>query len=909
MHRSMNRCIRAYRTCKTFSREMLVCNYCARYLNGLRIILVLLFFITAKNSVSQAPAIEWQKSFGGTLSEIAYSIQRTTDGGYIVAGCAVSNNGDVTGVHSYPDYADYWLVKINSAGNLQWQKCMGGSALDVARCVQQTSDGGFIVAGYSNSNDGNVSGNHSLPGREDYWIVKLDATGNMQWQKCLGGSLQDNARSIQQTSDGGYIVAGWSSSNDGDVSGNHGNNDYWVVKLDVSGNIQWQKSLGGSATDEAWAVRQTTDGGYVVAGASESNDGDVSGNHGGEDYWIVKLDAAGNIQWQHSLGGHRLDLPNAIRQTTDGGYIVAGQTYSSDGDVTGMHGPDASDYWIVKLDASGNSQWKKCLGGSDYDVAYDVQQTVDGGYIVTGLSGSTDGDVTGHHPMVNPTDLWTVKLDDSGTMQWQKCLGGSFDDEGFAIQQTPDQGYVIAGRSFSSDGDVTGHHGTNNESDFWIVKLSCVAGIMPGVISGNGSPCLSSTVTYTVGSLTGATGYTWSLPPGWTIISGQGTNSVTVAVGSNGGNIYVVANFACGDTPPQTLTVTPVSNSFPQVSISSNAGTTICEGATVTFSANAINAGTSPTYQWKINGVNVGTNAATFNSNALANGDVVTCVLTNNDGCANPASVVSPGITVTVIPGLLPSVNIASDATSICADRSISFTASALNAGTSPTYQWRLNGANIAMGPVFTFTYPPGNYQVDCIVTPGSNNCSTGNVNSNIIPVTVEAMPAIIVNPADTIVKPGTQLQLRAIVNGNIQSFNWLPASDLVNSSSLSPTTVSLVNTKDFWLNVVSTDGCTASAKATIRIYKKLYMPNAFTPNDDGLNDVFRIPPDVSLKLKNFSIYNRWGEKIFFTTDISKGWDGMIKGVKQPGGIYIYYLNGSDESGNVLLKGSFVLIR
>jgi hypothetical protein len=225
----------------------------------------------------------WQKSFGGSLFDRAYSIQQTTDGGYIVAGESGSTDGDVTGNHGS---ADGWVVKLDSSGKIIWQKSLGGSSIDFSNSIQQTTDGGYIVAGYSFSNSENVTGNH---GDFDSWVVKLNSSGNITWQKSLGGSNRDEAKSIQQTTDGGYIVAGYSYSINGDVTGNHGGFDSWVVKLNSSGNITWQKSLGGSENDEATSIQQTTDGGYIVAGYAWSNDGDITGNHSSRDYWVVKL--------------------------------------------------------------------------------------------------------------------------------------------------------------------------------------------------------------------------------------------------------------------------------------------------------------------------------------------------------------------------------------------------------------------------------------------------------------------------------------------------------------------------------------------------------------------------------------------------------------------------------------------
>lgn len=277
---------------------------------------------------------------GGTGLDIAQSIRQTADEGYIVAGCTQSNDGDVAGNHgSY----DYWIVKLSNTGSIQWQKTLGGAGNDYAYSIEQTADEGYIVAGYTSSNNGDVTGFH---GFEDYWVVKLTSTGTIEWQKTLGGTGFDQAYSIKQTADGGYVIAGYSDSYDGDVTGNHGY-DYWIVKLTSTGIIEWQKTIGGTGTDYARSVEQTTDGGYIVAGYAESINGDVTGNHGSYDYWVIRLSNTGVIQWQKTLGGNGVDFANSIQQTTDGGYIVAGYSNSTNQDVTGNHG--SRDYWVVKL--------------------------------------------------------------------------------------------------------------------------------------------------------------------------------------------------------------------------------------------------------------------------------------------------------------------------------------------------------------------------------------------------------------------------------------------------------------------------------------------------------------------------------------------------------------------------------
>ncbi len=423
-----------------------------------------LFLIITQTCICQSPSIQWESAFGEAGDDKANSIQQTSDGGYIIAGYTISNYGPIdNGNHGA---LDYLLLKLSFSGNIQWQKKIGGSGSDTAYSIQQTTDGGYIVAGSSYSNDGDIIGNH---GGSDAWVIKIDLNGDIQWQNSLGGTSNDVAYSIYNTSDGGYIVAGYTTSNDGDVTANNGGSDAWVVKLSNIGTIQWQKTLGGINDEIIYNVQQTTDGGYIVAGSTASNDGDVAGNKGGDDYWVVKLSGLGAIEWQKTLGGTNNEEAFCIQQVLDGGYIIAGTTTSNDGDITGNHGN--ADYWIVKLSATGVLQWQKTLGGTNGDSATSIQQTADGGYIVAGNSYSNDGDLNVNHGY---NDYWIVKLSDLGAIQWQKAFGGSSNDIASCIKQTTDSGYIIAGSvsgsSTSNNGDITGMHGLL--SDTWIVKLA-----------------------------------------------------------------------------------------------------------------------------------------------------------------------------------------------------------------------------------------------------------------------------------------------------------------------------------------------------------------------------------------------------------------------------------------------------
>jgi len=416
-------------------------------------------FCCASKISAQIPGIEWQKCLGGSSVDEALAIRQTADNGYIVAGYTDSDDSEVTGLHAP---SDFWVVKLDTVGNIQWEKALGGSNAEVAEDIMQTFDGGYIVTGYTNSNDGagEVSGNH---GTWDYWVVKLSAAGDIIWQRSLGGSFQDLGYSIKQTTDSGYIVAGSSFSDDGNVSGNHDSADAWVVKLSPTGGVQWEKSLGGSRNEDARSIKQTSDGGYIVTGTTNSNDGDFTSNHGGYDAWVMKLSDTGAIQWQRTYGDTGTDIAQAIQQTFDSGYIVAGYSNSTAGDVTGNHG--GFDYWILKISSLGDIQWENTYGGSNDDIAAAIQQTTDSGYIVAGTTFSDDSEITANY---GQSDAWIIKLSSSGGLLWQKSFGGSDYDGARSIQQTSDSGFILAGYTLSVDSGITDNHGG---ADFWVVKL------------------------------------------------------------------------------------------------------------------------------------------------------------------------------------------------------------------------------------------------------------------------------------------------------------------------------------------------------------------------------------------------------------------------------------------------------
>jgi len=443
-----------------------------------RLYITLVAFISCANSFAQ-PVIKVQKDLGGHNLDFFTCMALTKDGGRIAGGYSRSNiSGQKT--DSSRGGFDYWIVKLDSANKIEFDKTIGGNKDDILTALQQTSDGGYILGGYSNSN---ISGEktQNKKGGLDYWIVKLDGRGNIQFDKTIGGNGNDDLTAIQQTSDGGYILGGYSfSSKSGNKSENgRGFADYWVVKLDGNGNFQWDKTVGGDDEDFFTSLQQTTDGGYILGGYSFSNkSGEKSENNRGSaqfsDFWIVKLDSIGNIQFDKTIGGNSTDNLDALQQTSDGGYILGGHSFSdSSGDKTENSRGSAgeADYWIVKLNSRGNIIFDKTYGGSDLDILTSIQQTSDGGYILGGRSFSNASFEKSENTRgINDDDYWIVKVDFKGKKQFDKTIGGTDFDECYSIKETGKNRYLAGGWSLSNaTGDKTSH--TRGERDYWLIDI------------------------------------------------------------------------------------------------------------------------------------------------------------------------------------------------------------------------------------------------------------------------------------------------------------------------------------------------------------------------------------------------------------------------------------------------------
>ncbi|WP_299675024.1 T9SS type A sorting domain-containing protein [uncultured Dokdonia sp.] len=416
--------------------------------------------------------IDWQNALGGEVFETLEDIVQT-ENGYFLAGCTLLSGmtGDITEPPIGDEGSDFWFVRLDNQGEIIWDRVIGTSDFDFVKSVDYTNDDGFIVI--ANNVATSLSGDLTevTNGSTDAWVFKLDAQGIIEWQNSFGGTDLDAPVYIEQTTDGGYITLIRSRSNiSGDKTENsQGGFDYWVVKLDESGVIDWQNTIGGNGFDNPNTILQTPDGGYVVGGTSGSS---VSGdktepNVGSIDLWVLKLDNQGAIEWQNTIGGPDSDSLNSLTLTQDGGYILNSTSLSGIGGDKTEDSRGEQDYWVVKLSESGEIEWDKTLGGSDGDFGQSAVEFTNGNFVIGGFS---ESDISGDK--IDATnggrDYWVLTLSPGGELLRQVAVGGDDTDQFIELLEETDGTAVLAGYSRSS---LSGDKDEEQEG-YWIVKLT-----------------------------------------------------------------------------------------------------------------------------------------------------------------------------------------------------------------------------------------------------------------------------------------------------------------------------------------------------------------------------------------------------------------------------------------------------
>jgi len=414
------------------------------------------------------------RTYGGSLEEKTNSVVNTPDGGMLILGYTNSTDGDIVKTHAQ---TDIWLTKLDANGEMLWSKTIGGAENDYGTSIAATSDGNYIISGYSGSNDGDVPGNLGL---HDFYISKITGEGSVIWSKNYGFTNHDHAHKIIQTSDGGYFVAGFADFSGIEGTGETGNNgeghsmrfaapqhgvgEYLGIKLDANGNFVWYRYFGGTLNDRINDVVEANDGGLILVGSSESANFDVMHNKGSYDFWVIKLEADGKLHWKENYGGSGIDQATSICKTGNNSYLIAGRTNSTDGDVSKALG--SFDAWIIHINDHGHLIWNKSFGGAEFDNATTIKKVDNNRFVVVGNTRGNLGDNTNK----GENDYWVFEIDNkaNSSIFWQKTFGGSKIDIATDFYQTASKEIIIVGESQSNDFDVQENKGSN---DLWMVKL------------------------------------------------------------------------------------------------------------------------------------------------------------------------------------------------------------------------------------------------------------------------------------------------------------------------------------------------------------------------------------------------------------------------------------------------------
>lgn len=403
------------------------------------------------------PTVDWSLNLGGSSADVANWVTVTSDGGYIICGNTESSDGDVIINNGE---RDVWIVKMDISGNIEWKNTYGGSSAEDAKHIVQTTDGGYLFAGYTQSTDGDVAGNH---GGQDGWIVKLNASGEIEWQRCYGGSGYEEISKILLMDENTFMFCGTTYSNDGDLAETtlFGVGDIWVLHAETDGDIRWTKVYGGTSFESASNIIRASDGGAIVVGSTLSNDFFAEGSKGGYDGIIFKLKPSnGFVLWKTMIGKGKDEYINSIVEDPSGGYIFSGHTNSSFPDYHGY-----VDVMVGKIKSNGTPKWIKTYGGTHPDFAYEIIRNNTGGYIVCGSTSSKNGDVSNK---IGANDGWVIGLNSIGQLEWEKTYGGTLSDFLYSVAITPDNGVIVCGASYSSDFDLLDNKGA---TDYWILKL------------------------------------------------------------------------------------------------------------------------------------------------------------------------------------------------------------------------------------------------------------------------------------------------------------------------------------------------------------------------------------------------------------------------------------------------------
>jgi len=487
-------------------------------------IILLYLIITLPVLYSQQMDIVWQKCLGTDINDTPKCIINTNNG--FLTSTTIGK--DSFGISNYHGGGDAWIVELGTLGNIIWEKCFGGSDGEGIKKIIKLPNNEYYLFGGTSSSDGDVQSN--IHNSYDIWVVKIDSSRNIIWERCYGTYSNDSPNDAIATSDGGLLILGDITSSGGDISIFYGHTDAWLCRIDSLGNILWEKTYGNHGTEELWSITETSNNTFMLIGHYYESGGmiecDVDSSSMYKDVWIIEVDTNGNLINQFCYGGSYYEQGIDIIDVDDG-YVMIASTNSNDKDVSGLNGTAGEfvqDFWIVKIDIYGSIVWQSCLGGTSIEEPYFINETHDSGFLVIGVTNSIDGDVVGNHnPYGERPDVWVVKINETGELQWQQCIGGyGFESiTPHSILKLDDYNYAITAESNMLNGDVECAIDSsvyNATADAWVFQIKDCSQYQPTTPqkpTGKNYICVNtdSITTYSTQVANGAWYYEWKLLP------------------------------------------------------------------------------------------------------------------------------------------------------------------------------------------------------------------------------------------------------------------------------------------------------------------------------------------------------------------------------------------------------------
>ena len=912
--------------------------------------------------IDPTPDLIWGTYYGGPQVDWAYCVSRDAAGNAVFGGGTDSYSNIATaGQHQVVinGYSDAMLGKFSSSGDLLWATYYGGSDAETIYGIACDNNSNIIAYGITFSNDGIATPGAFKTTRTAYagctnaFIAKFDPNGLLTWATYFGGEWSEQATAIAVDHNNDIVITGGTSSMTGiatpgafQATYDGGSNeqsldkeDIFLAKFSSSGARIWSTYYGGPGFDRADGVSIDPENNIVITGNSYSSNMSTPGTFqpiidvaNSESGFVSKFSGSGSLIWgtYFGKGGYgSVGLGIAVDKT--GNIYVVGQTGCTDNiSTTGamqetVGGANVyGDGFLMKFNKDGGRQWGTYCGGPSTDYVFAVATDENDGIWITGMLGSPTNAVTSgsYQPiMTGNASAFVSKFNSTGLRQYGTYYGNTqpnyYSGQGMGIVSDGHGNVYVVGETSAPSGIATCGAVQPQPSvygDAFIAKFGeSSQPITPTIsISDNqpGTICQGTDVQFTADAQGAGNAATYQ----WLVNSRPqpgNTSTITLSGLAEGDQIEcsLGVNSACatGTYQSNVLTMHVDPALPPSISISTPS-TTICPLVASTFTAQGLNEGGNPAFQWSINGTNTGKDSPVFSTSVLNTGDVVSCSLVHHGSCIRDSVALSNQIVMTVVPKPALSISIAASSPSVCLGSPIEFVATP-SGPSDHIYQWELNGEPVGLNDSrFTISQLQNGDIIDCKLSITEGVCSFPPAISNSITEMVNPLPEISIT-GDSIIAKGQNSQLNATVIPDPQSIKWTPDSTLNNSTILNPL-VAPHETTTYTLSVVSDKGCTAEKKFTVEVIPKIVIPNAFTPNDDGKNDVFRAIYGSDISHISLSVFDRWGSVLFADNGTHKSWDGSYGGKMQPAGTYAWVFQYTDLTGKVkMLKGTVLLIR